>query len=481
MELTGLNALAMLPEILLALGGLLVLLINAFRGETVTGLYRPVTLLAALAVIYTSLLPLGEAGPAMFGAASADALAAAGRIVVAVVLVMIALGAEDYLRSREIARAEFHALMLFAATGMSALASAGDLIVIFLSIEVLSISLYAMAGLLSQRATNREAALKYFLTGSFASGFLLFGMALIFGAAGTTRLAEISPALVENMASSAGSELIAIGGTIMMLVGFLFKVGAVPFHAWAPDVYTGSATPVTAFMSTAAKAAAFAGFCRVILPMTAVADAWVPLLAIVSGLTMLLGNLTALVQTNVKRMLAFSSVAHAGYLLLGVLAAGSAGESLESVMFYMLPYALINVPLFLIAAHVSTNGGGSYHVDDFKGLAKREPLLAALVALLVFALAGIPPLAGFWGKFYVFSSAVRAGHAGLAVLGVLTSVLSVFYYMRLVVFSYFHEGSAKGKPAAGGLMLSVVLASLAIVIIGLWPNLWLNVTQGIGL
>lgn len=150
-------------------------------------------------------------------------------------------------------------------------------------------------------------------------------------------------------------------------------------------------------------------------------------------------------------------------------------------MFYMLPYALINVPLFLIAAHVSTNGGGSYHVDDFKGLAKREPLLAALVALLVFALAGIPPLAGFWGKFYVFSSAVRAGHAGLAVLGVLTSVLSVFYYMRLVVFSYFHEGSAKGKPAAGGLMLSVVLASLAIVIIGLWPNLWLNVTQGIGL
>lgn len=481
MDLTGLNWTAMLPEMVLAAGGLLILLLNATRGAAGDGLHRWVTLLAALAAGFIALWPCAT-GDTMFGTATVDALATSGRVIVSAVLILLALGAECYLRERSVPRAEYHALSLFAATGMAALASAADLIVVFLSVEVLSISLYAMAGLLGSRAANREAALKYFLTGSFASGFLLFGMALIFGVTGTTKLAEMAPQLASRLLEHGGTEWIAIGGTVMMMVGFLFKVGAVPFHAWAPDVYTGAATPVTAFMSTAAKAAAFAGFGRVILPMAGVAEAWIPLLAIVAGLTMLLGNFTALVQDNVKRMLAFSSVAHAGYILLGVMAAGSSGESLESVLFYLLPYALINVPLFLIAAHVSAAGGGEYHIDDFKGLARREPLLAFLVALLVFALAGIPPLAGFWGKFYVFSSAVRAGHSGLAILGILTSVLSVFYYMRLVVFSYFREGPKTGAQVAGrGLMSAVLLASLAIVVIGIWPNLWLQVTQGIGI
>lgn len=477
MDLSGLKVLSLLPEMLVSGGALLVLLVHSLWRGRLDGSLRAIAMLATLAAIAACVWPPVD-GAGFFGAAVCDPLATAGRLVVLIALALLQLGGEDYLVRRAVPLAEHHALALFAAVGMLALASAGDLVVVFLGIEILSLSLYAMAGLLSGREGSREAALKYFLTGSYASGFLLFGMALIYGASGTTVLAELANGLQRHPAA----DWIALGGATLMLAGFLFKVAAVPFHAWAPDVYQGSPTPVAAYMSTAAKAAAFVGFGRVFLPLAGLSDGWGPLLALCAALTMVLGNFTALMQTNVKRLLAFSSIAHAGYLLLGVLAAGQEGESFEAVLFYLLPYALINVGFFLVASEISRQGSGQYHLDDYKGLGRRNPLLAGLIAIFVFALAGIPPTAGFMGKLYLFSAAVRTGYTGLAVLGVLTSVVSVFYYLRLVVYSWFHEpATGRGElrlPA--GMMATALIAGAGLLVLGVWPELWLRVTMGIG-
>ncbi len=478
MDLSELRILILLPELITAGGGLLVLLLGALGGARSAAALRWCSMAAVLAAALFCVFPVAE-GTGYFGAALADPLAFAGRIVVLVTLFLLLLGGEKYLEEREVPRTEYHGLALFAATGMLALASAGDLIVIFLAVEIFSISLYSMAGLLGRRPGSREAAIKYFITGSFASGFLLFGMALIFGAGGSTNLSQIG----EVLARENGTNWIALGGALLMMTGFLFKVAAVPFHNWAPDVYEGSPTAVTAFMSTAAKAAAFAGFGRVILPLTGLADDWVPLLGACAALTMILGNLAALVQENVKRMLAYSSVAHAGYLLLGVIAAGHSPEMLESVIFYLLPYALVNVAMFLIAAVISRHHSGKYLVEDYKGLARQHPFVALLIGVFVFALAGIPPTAGFMGKFFLFSAAMKTGHVGLAVLGVLTSVVSVFYYLRLVVYAYFHEpvGLRTSYRFPPDLLAAGAISTAGILLLGVWPGLWLQLTRGIGL
>ncbi|MDP2359455.1 MAG: NADH-quinone oxidoreductase subunit N [bacterium] len=479
MDLSGLNVASLLPEMIVAGGGLLVLGFHALWQGRRDGWLGGIALVAVLAALAACLWPATrEAG--YFGTALSDSLAFAGRITVLASLLLLLPGGASYLRERDLPRAETHALALFAACGMMALASAGDLIIVFLAVEVLSLSLYALAGLLGERRPSREAALTYFLAGSFASGFLLFGMALLAGAAGTTSLGGLAAGLARQ--AGTGGEWIALGGTVLMLTGFLFKVGAVPFHSWVAEVYTGSPTWVTAFMSTGAKAAAFAGFGRVVLPLAGLGDGWVIVLGICAALTMVLGNFTALVQLNAKRMLAFSSVAHAGYLLLGLMATRQAGENLEAVLFYLLPYVLVNAALFLIAAKVSAAGGGAYHLDDYKGLARRSPLLAGLLTVLLLGLAGIPPLAGFLGKFYVFSAAVRAGHTGLAVLGVLTSVVAVYTYLRPVVYAWFHEPE-RSEPLTrdAGLLGAGLLASLGLVVLGVWPRLWLDLTRGIGL
>jgi NADH-quinone oxidoreductase subunit N len=471
MDLSGLNVLSLLPELVLAGGGLMVMLVDGFRkGQDCPGL-RWLSLATVLVATFFCLNP-PFVGSGYFGAVQADGLALAARFVILLVLALLLIGSENYLVQRKLPRAETLALTLFAATGMLALASAGDLIILFLGIEIMSISLYCLAGMLAIRSGSREAALKYFLTGSYASGFLLFGMALLYGATGTTQLAAMAPLVQDNW--------IATGGAVLMLVGFLFKVGAVPFHAWAPDVYTGSPTFVTAFMSTAAKAAAFAAFGRAFLPLTGLSGHWVPLIGVSAALTMILGNFSALVQTDVKRMLAYSSVAHAGYMLLGMMALGSDPQAIQAVIFYLMPYGLVNVALFMLAAQISHAGSGTYHLDDYKGLAKRSPLVALLLTIFVFSLAGIPPTAGFIGKFYLFSAAVKADFIGLAILGVLTSVVSVFYYLRFLVLAWFHEPVQEGSPDFGtGLLVTAVLAAFGLLLLGIWPSLWLGLTQGI--
>jgi NADH-quinone oxidoreductase subunit N len=478
MDLSTLNPASLLPEMILAATGLLLLVVNAiWRGRADASL--PLLAgLGTLAGLVFSLFPVTrESG--YFGSVVSDPLAIAGRTGVLAALLLLLLGGGSYLRKRALPLAETLGLACFSAVGMLALASAGDLITVFLAVETLSLALYALAGILGQRGESRSAALTYFLTGSFASAFLLFGMALLFAASGGLEIAGLGAGVAR---AGGGAEWIALGGTVLLMTGFLFKVGAVPFHSWVPEVYGGSPTWVSAWMSTGAKVAAFAGFGRLLLALAPQSAAWGPVLGVTAAATMVLGNFSALAQTNVKRMLAFSAVAHAGYLLLGLLAVGHAGESLEAVLFYLLPYALLNVPLFLIAAHVSRAGGGRYQLDDYKGLARRAPLLAALLATLLLGLAGIPPLAGFLGKLFVFSAAIRAGQTPLAVLGVLTSVVGVYYYLRLVVLSYFHD-SQDSTPLEcdRGLTLASGLAALAVLVLGVWPELWLRVTQGIGL
>lgn len=472
------NLISLLPAILLASAGLLILLVNAFTHDRAAGSYRWLALLATVGALVLCFQPLAT-GSAFNGTAMVDGLALAGSAIILIVLLLLLIGGESYLKSRAVPQAEYHSLSLFAAVGMLALCSAGDLVVVFLGIEILSISLYCMAALLNEREGNREAALKYFLSGSFASGFLLFGMALVFGYTGSTSLADINTALQtldpENW--------MLVGGILLMLTGFLFKVSAVPFHNWAPDVYDGSATIVTAFMSTAAKAAAFTGFVRVFVPgLGHSAPSWVPVLAFCAGLTMVVGNFSALVQTSFKRMLAYSGIAHAGYLLLGVLAAGTDAHHARSVLFYLLPYVLINGVLFLVGAAISRQRSNSYDLEDFKGLAADQPWLAILLTVCLLALAGIPPTAGFLGKFYLFMGAVESGYVPLAVLGLLTSVVSVYFYLRVVVYAWFHKSPA-GSPAFvtpdGGLMLVTTAASALLLVLGLWPNLWLYMTQNI--
>jgi NADH-quinone oxidoreductase subunit N len=477
-ESSSLNMTSLLPAMILAAGGLLILLVNAFTRDRAAGSYRWLALVSAVVSLVLCFRPLAM-GAAFNGTAMVDGLALAGSAVVLVVLIMLLLGGQSYLDSRRVPLAEYHGLSLFAAVGMLALCSAGDLVVVFLGIEILSISLYCMAALLNEREGNREAALKYFLTGSFASSFLVFGMALVFGYAGSTNLEEIRTAL----AVLDGSNWMLVGGILLMLVGFLFKVSAVPFHNWAPDVYDGSATIVTAFMATAAKAAAFTGFARVFVPgLENSAASWVPVLAVCAGLTMLVGNFSALVQTSFKRMLAYSGIAHAGYLLLGILAAGHNPVHVRSVLFYLLPYVLVNGVLFLVGAAISRQRSGSYALEDYKGLAADQPWLAILLTVCLLALAGIPPTAGFVGKFYLFMGAVESGHVPLAVLGLLTSVVSVYFYLRVVVYAWFHKAPA-GSPALtapdGGLMLVTTAASALLLALGLWPNLWLYMTQNI--
>lgn len=478
MDLSSLNPVSLLPEMILAATGLLMLVVNAIWRGRADGSLPLLAGLGALMGLVFSLFPLTrESG--YFGSVVSDPLAVAGRTGVLAALLLLLLGGGSYLRRRALPLAETLGLACFSAVGMLALASAGDLITVFLAVETLSLALYALAGLLGQRAESRGAALTYFLTGSFASAFLLFGMALLFAASGGLEIAGLGAGVAR---SGGGAEWIALGGTVMIMTGFLFKVGAVPFHSWVPEVYGSSPTWVSAWMSTGAKVAAFAGFGRLLLALAPQSEAWAPVLGVTAAATMVLGNFSALAQTNVKRMLAFSAVAHAGYLLLGLLAVGHAGESLEAVLFYLLPYALLNVPLFLIAAHVSRAGGGRYQLDDYKGLARRAPLLAALLATLLLGLAGIPPLAGFLGKLFVFSAAIRAGQMPLAVLGILTSVVGVYYYLRLVVLSYFHD-SKDSTPLEcdRGLTLASGLAALGVLVLGVWPELWLRVTQGIGL
>jgi len=365
----------------------------------------------------------------------------------------------DYLESIDVRSGEFYALVLFATAGMLLMASATDLIVLFLGLEVMSIAAYVLAGMWRQELRSSEGAVKYFLLGAFATGFLLFGIALLYGAFGTTALDPITAAL----GTAAGEQrALALAGMGLVLVGFAFKVAAVPFHAWAPDVYEGAPTSITALMAVGVKAAAFAAFARIFLHHFAPLSVdWTGILWVLAVLTMTFGNVVALLQRNIKRMLAYSSIAHAGYLLVGMVAAGEAGGA--AVLYYLLVYALMNLGAFAVVIAVGRRGELNEMIDDFAGIGFRHPFLGFSMTVFMLSLAGIPALAGFTGKFYLFSAAVKAGYVGLALIGVLNSVISMYYYVGVLVRMFMTEGT---KEVQGTARRPYLFATLLVTVAG---------------
>ena len=402
-----------------------------------------------------------------------DAFALFFAVVIGYAAAFALLISIDYIQRHGVQAGEYYALVLFAATGMMLLASANDLIVVFLALELMSLSLYVLAGYFKRRLASSEASMKYFLLGAFASGFFLYGIALLYGATGSTSLDRIA------VAAAAGdrSPLVLVG-LGLLVIGFGFKISAVPFHMWAPDVYEGAPTAVTAFIATGSKAGAFAALVRVlVVGLGGLQADWSVLFWALAVLTMTLGNVVALAQTNLKRMLAYSSIAHVGYMLVGLVAGGTAGVG--AVLFYLLAYTFTTAGAFGVIALSQRLGEESVDVGDYAGLARRHPVFAAALALFLLSLIGIPPLAGFVAKVYLFGSAVRAGFVWLAVIAVLNSAVAAYYYLRVIVNMYMREADGAGADYApsfaGGVALAIALAG--VVGLGVVPAPFADLAQ----
>ena len=397
-------------------------------------------------------------------------------LLTAAITIVISL---EYLGRQGIERAEYYSLILFATGGMMLLAQGTDLIVLFLGLETLSITLYVLAGFAYPRLSSEEAAMKYLLIGAFGAGFLVFGIALVYGATGVSNLAEIGG----KLAGLAGEDiLLALAGAALVIVGFGYKISMAPFHMWTPDVYEGSPTPVAAFMSVGSKAAGFAALTRfLVVALGPQYASWSVILAVLAAVTMIVGNVTALSQSNVKRMLAYSSIGHAGYLLMGTLAAGSpvaGGRGVQGLLFYLLAYALTNLGAFAVLIALEQRGEAAWSMSDLAGLWGRRPWLALAMALCMFSLAGVPPTVGFWGKFYVFTAAWQAGLQWLAVVAVITSAIAAFFYLRIVVQMFMRDPVREVRPARdGGLAIGIGLAALGIFVIGIIPTPVIDLVQ----
>ncbi len=460
------------PELAVVIAASLILLTGYLKN---LGKLAPSIGFLGLAVAL--LLAIGQWGnqhSGFFGMVTCDQFGVAFKIIAAGTSMLALLLAQRYLTVKGINRPEFYALLLFSTMGMMVMANSTDLVVLFLGLEVMSVPLYVMAGFARRSLQSNEAGLKYFFMGSFASAFLLMGIAFIFGASGTTELRRIA-ADFNFIQSQSPSYLYA--GVSLILIGFGFKVAAVPFHSWVPDVYQGAPTPVTAMFSVGPKAAGFAALLRIFLfgfdGMELVGHAfWV-----LAVLTMTVGNVLALRQSNVKRMLAYSSIAHAGYILVALAVGGS--QAMSAAIFYLVAYSFFNLGGFAVVTLLETRTGCQSDFSELSGLAKSSPYLAVVLALFMFALSGFPPTVGFFGKFYIFSAAVKANFIWLAIIGVMNSFISVYYYLRVVKAIYFEEASGAVLPVTYSPAIIVVLVVTAIgtLGLGLFPGQLLHFSQ----
>lgn len=415
------------------------------------------------------------------GTVVADNFALAFQLILLVVVALSILLSENYIQQKGINYGEYYALMLFSTSGAMLMATSRELITIFIGLEVLSIALYVLSGFARTEARSEESAMKYFLLGSFSSGFFLYGIALVYGGTGTTRLDSLT-----TVPAAALMSPYAVAGFALLIVGLGFKAAIVPFHAWTPDVYEGAPTSVTAFMSAGAKCGAFAALVRVGIVLLPLSSVFHDVFWVLAILTMVVGNVVAIVQTNIKRMLAYSSIAHAGYILVGLLA-GSSGyaqahpelgipsQAYAGILFYVLAYTFMNLGAFGILILLARRGDEINNIEDLQGLAATQPWAAALMALFMFSLAGVPPAAGFFGKFYVFIAAVNAHQYSLAVIGLVASVIGAAYYLRIVYTMYFLP--AKREFPANvwkvGLLADVALGlcAFATLLFGILPAL----------
>lgn len=463
-----------LPLLILVGVALAILLISAFSKKS---LHAAMTLFCGLAIVSafiftwkswingSSISPLGTSMLVF------DRMAYGFDLLFLVTSLLTLLLSTNYLPQEKIHSGEYHALLLFALTGAMLIAHGGDLIVIFLGIEIMSLSAYILAGLKQGVVRSYEASLKYFILGSFASGFLLYGIALAYGIGGSTSLAffqkiTIPPAepLLVNMAVA------------FILIGIGFKIAVAPFHLWSPDVYEGAPTPVTAFMASVIKAAGFAALIRIVIALGHIPQIpWIPILWALSALTMTIGNLVALRQTNIKRMLAYSSIAHAGYALVGVTAALQKNALTEStlgaVIFYLFAYSLMTLGAFAVVIALGRRGDQAEELSDLSGLAGSHPVLAATMAVFMFSLTGFPPTIGFIGKFYVFAGAMEAGLPGLVVVGVINSAVSAYYYLGPIIKMYFQKDKVyELPPISYSLVTAIFLCLFVVLYLGILPS-----------
>jgi NADH-quinone oxidoreductase subunit N len=454
------------PALIVALTGLVILLVQAFTPRGRAPFAVPLSLAGLAGALAALLIPIWARGAATGDSLAADPLAVYLQALLLLIGAAVVLLSPSYLRATDGDRGEYYTLVLFSLVGMLGLVASLELISLFVALEIMSVSLYALCGYARDRMTSQEAALKYFITGSFSSAFFLYGVALLYGASGSTMLVGIAAAR-----PPAGLSQLPVLGLGLLLVGFGFKVATVPFHAWAPDVYEGAPTPITAFMAAGVKAAAFGALLRVLgqaLPNLG-DHYWRPAIAALAIVTMVLGNLGALAQSSVKRMLAYSSIAHAGYLLTALV--GARDVAGEAILFYLVAYAAVNLGGFGAMAALTRDRREPVTLADFNGLAERRPALAAAMTVFLISLSGVPISAGFVGKFYLFSAAVGGGYAVLAVVGMLTSVISAYYYLRVVVAMYMYEPTGEDPWAPIGLAAGTALAAMAAIVLtlGVYP------------
>jgi NADH-quinone oxidoreductase subunit N len=459
-----------LPAIILCVAGMIVMVIGLFIDRAKVATAALISLVAALLAIFANSPLRWMSKQAFAGLISLDSYTWFFNLLILIATGITVLISVRYLTDDDLDLYEYFSLLLFSATGMMFMVSANHILVIFVGLETLSISIYVLAGILPGNVRAKEAALKYLLLGGFSSGIFLYGAALMYGAAGSLSLPVLSKYFQSGSVS--GMATIGVG---MLLVGFAFKVAAVPFHMWTPDVYEGAPTPLTGFMSVGVKAAAFAAFVRVFFAaLTPIETNWSNILWVLAALTMILGNVTAVVQDNIKRMLAYSSIAHAGYILIGMVAGKEAGTA--GILYYLLAYTFTNLGAFAVVALVGRRGEANVMIDDYRGLANSHPLLALVMSLFLFSLAGFPPTAGFVGKFTIFKAAINQGYIWLVVLGVLTSAVSVFYYFRVIMKMYM-ETPETVQPALRfppGTVLALSIAAAVVIYIGIFPTTYLD-------
>ncbi len=463
------NFAAIMPSLVLSCFGMAVLLINVFSPRGKTNHVAWISILALVVTAFVSISGWNNPQAGFAGTVELDNFATFFNITFILAAGLTILMSDDYLKREGYPIGEYYPLILFATAGAMWMASGTDLMTIFLGLEVLSISLYVLAGLFRNQLRSNEAGLKYFLLGAFSTGFLLYGVALIYGATATTKLAGIAQALRDNGELLGNPMMVA--GMLLLSTGFLFKIAAAPFHMWTPDVYQGAPTPVTAFMSAGPKAAAFAAFLRVFtIGLEGMQADWTSLLWILAVLTMTVGNVIAIYQQNIKRMLAYSSISHAGYALVGMVAANEVGKS--GILFYLLAYTFMNIGAFAVLVLAGKKGEENLTLEGFSGFGFRRPFLGVAMTIFLFSLMGIPPTAGFSGKFYIFAGAVKADYIWLAVIGVLNSAVSLYYYLRVMVYMYFRDpvedfGWVKMHSGA---VISIVLAIAGVLLLGLIPG-----------
>lgn len=458
------------PQIFLFLWAIFIFILDFVRKEK----KHKLAYVALLGIIVTIVLVLTSQRGELFGGMfQADSFSAFFNLIFLLTGFLTIASSVEFTQRLHSNKGEYFGLILLSMVGMMFLASAGDLLTLYVSLELTTIPLYVLASYRKDELKSSEAGLKYLILGGISSAMLLFGISLIYGLTGTTFLTEVKTTLIARFLSTGNIGPALVLGFIFMIAGFGFKLALVPFHVWVPDVYEGAPTPITAFLSVASKAAGIVAFLRVFFHSFLIFQVdWVLLMAVLASLAMIIGNIIALLQTNIKRMLAYSSIAQIGYILLGVVAATSRGVS--SVAFYTFVYMFANMGAFITAIAFSQTTG-SDEIKDYAGLSRRSPALAAMMAVFMLSLVGIPPLAGFMGKYYLFSAAIEQGYIWLVVIAVLTSVISLYYYLGVVRQMYFQTSTEENPITTGAaLKTTLIICVIGVLLFGIYPNIFLN-------